>query len=179
MLLIWLRKPVYLRVGEVNGRVFVNNSGVGFYPHFVRQREEEEQRGHVKRMAFVLALRSVVQRYFRLRMKAHMGREEALERVTPFLFVGNNRYQTSGLYQSAPGELPVAPAARYAYFSAISMPSGASGPTGMKSNSIRPAWPIGRPCTWILAASTDLAFTRNTTPGASSLNHICSMTPSR
>ena len=29
--------------------------------------------------------------------------------------------------QSAPGELPVAPAARYSYFSAISMPSGASG----------------------------------------------------
>ena len=83
-------------VGEVNGRVFVNNSGVGFYPHFVRQREEEERRGHVKRMAFVLALRSVVRRYFRLRMKAHMGREEALERVTPFVFVGNNRYQTSG-----------------------------------------------------------------------------------
>jgi diacylglycerol kinase family enzyme len=84
-------------VGEVNGRVFVNNSGVGFYPHFVRQREEEERRGHIKRVAFVLALRSVVRRYFRLRMQAHMGREEALERVTPFLFVGNNRYQTSGL----------------------------------------------------------------------------------
>jgi diacylglycerol kinase family enzyme len=25
-------------VGEVNGRVLVNNSGIGFYPHFVRQR---------------------------------------------------------------------------------------------------------------------------------------------
>src|SRR5262245_61837412 len=67
----------------------------------------------------------------------------------------------------------------YGYFSAISMPSGASGPTGMKSKSIRPTWPRGRPCTWALAASTDSALTRNTTPGASSLNHICSMTPSR
>ncbi len=84
-------------VGEVNGRVFVNNSGVGFYPHFVRQREEQEQRGHIKRVAFMLALRSVVRRYFRLRMKAHMDQAEALEHVTPFLFVGNNRYQTSGL----------------------------------------------------------------------------------
>ena len=83
-------------VGEVNGRVFVNNSGVGFYPHFVRQREEEERRGHSKQAAFVLASRSVVRRYFRLRKKAHMGQEEALEHVTPFLFVGNNRYQTSG-----------------------------------------------------------------------------------
>jgi diacylglycerol kinase family enzyme len=84
-------------VGEVNGRVFVNNSGVGFYPHFVRQREEMERRGHVKRVAFALALRSLVRRYFRLRIEAHMGREEALEEVTPFLFVGNNRYRTSGL----------------------------------------------------------------------------------
>lgn len=83
-------------VGEVNGRVFVNNSGVGFYPHFVRQREKQEQRGHVKRVAFMLALRSVIRRYFRLRMKAHMNQAEAFERVTPFLFVGNNRYQTSG-----------------------------------------------------------------------------------
>jgi diacylglycerol kinase family enzyme len=84
-------------VGEVSGRVFVNNSGVGFYPHFVRQREEQERLGHVKRVAFTLALRSVVRRYFRLRMKLHMDREQALERLTPFLFVGNNRYRTSGL----------------------------------------------------------------------------------
>jgi diacylglycerol kinase family enzyme len=84
-------------VGEVNGRVFVNNSGIGFYPHFVRQREEQEQHGHVKRVAFVLALRSVIRRYFRLRIKVRMDQAEALEHVTPFLFVGNNRYQTTGL----------------------------------------------------------------------------------
>jgi YegS/Rv2252/BmrU family lipid kinase len=83
-------------VGEVNGRVFVNNSGVGFYPHFVRQREEQERHGHVKRVAFLLALRSVVRRYLRLRMRLHMNQAEALEHLTPFLFVGNNRYQTAG-----------------------------------------------------------------------------------
>jgi diacylglycerol kinase family enzyme len=85
-------------VGEVNGRVFVNNSGVGFYPHFVRQREEQEKHGHVKRVAFLLALRAVVRRYFRLRMKVHMDQADAFEHVTPFLFVGNNRYQTAGLH---------------------------------------------------------------------------------
>jgi diacylglycerol kinase family enzyme len=73
-------------MGEVNGRVFVNNSGLGFYPHFVRQREEQERRGRVKPAAFMIALRSVVRRYFCLRLKA----QEAL-------FVGSNRYQTSGL----------------------------------------------------------------------------------
>lgn len=83
-------------VGEVNGRAFVNNSGVGFYPHFVRRRETEERRGRERPVAVVLALISVVRRYFRLRMKLHMKEAEALERVTPFLFVGNNRYRTAG-----------------------------------------------------------------------------------
>jgi len=84
-------------VGEVNGRIFVNNSGIGFYPHFVRQREEQERHGHVKRVAFLIALRSVIRRYLRLRLKVHMDQAEALEQVTPFLFVGNNRYETAGL----------------------------------------------------------------------------------
>ncbi len=83
--------------GEVNGRVFVNNSGIGFYPHFVRQREELERRGHTKQIAFMLAVRSLVRRYFRLRIEVHMDKAEALEHVTPFLFVGNNRYETEGL----------------------------------------------------------------------------------
>jgi diacylglycerol kinase family enzyme len=84
-------------VGEVNGRVFVNNSGIGFYPHFVRQREELQRRGHVKRVAALIALRALFRRYFRLRMTLHMDEAEALEHLTPFLFVGNNRYQISGL----------------------------------------------------------------------------------
>lgn len=89
-------KIAFVDVGEVNGRVFVNNSGIGFYPHFVRQREALERRGHVKRVAFMLAVRSIVRRYLRLRIKLHMNQIEVLEHVTPFLFVGNNKYQTSG-----------------------------------------------------------------------------------
>ena len=84
-------------VGEVNGRVFVNNSGVGVYPHIVRQREDREQHGHVKWVAFVLAVGSVLRRYSRLRVRLHMDEAEALARVTPFLFVGNNRYEIAGL----------------------------------------------------------------------------------
>jgi diacylglycerol kinase family enzyme len=89
-------RMIEVDVGEVNGRVFVNNSGVGLYPHFVRQREAEERRGHEKRVAFMLALRSVVRRYLHLRVRLHMKEAEALERVTPFLFVGNNRYHAAG-----------------------------------------------------------------------------------
>ncbi len=90
-------QSIKVDVGEVNGRVFVNNSGVGFYPHFVRQREEQERLGYVKRAAFMLALKALARRYLRLRMKVHMNREQALESLTPFLFVGNNRYRTAGL----------------------------------------------------------------------------------
>ncbi len=82
-------------VGEVNGRVFVNNSGIGLYPRFVRLREEEEHQGHAKPVAFLLALRSLVRRDFRLRIK--VGHKETLDHLTPFLFVGANRYQISGL----------------------------------------------------------------------------------
>jgi diacylglycerol kinase family enzyme len=93
---IFTGRVAIVDVGDVNGRIFVNNSGFGFYPHFVRLREEQERRGHTKRVAFMLALRAVVRRYFRLRINVNMGEAEALEHVTPFLFVGNNQYQTSG-----------------------------------------------------------------------------------
>ena len=84
-------------VGEVNGRVFVNNSGTGPYPHIVRQREEQQRHGHAKSVAFVLAVWSVLRRYSRLRVKLRMDEAEALARLTPFLFVGNNRYEIAGL----------------------------------------------------------------------------------
>ncbi len=94
---VFTGKIAEVDVGEVNGRIFVNNSGIGFYPHFVRVREEQERLGHPKRIAFMLALHSLVRRYFRLRINVHMGEAQALEHLTPFLFVANNRYQTSGL----------------------------------------------------------------------------------
>ena len=84
-------------VGEVNGRVFVNNSGVGLYPHIVRQREGQQRHGHSKWVAFVIAVGSVLRRYSRLRVRVHMDEAEALARVTPFLFVGNNKYEVAGL----------------------------------------------------------------------------------
>src|SRR5208337_4826715 len=82
-------------VGEVNGRVFVNNSGIGLYPRFVRLREEEERQGHAKPVAFLLTLLYLVRRDFHLRMK--VGHRQALDQLTPFLFDGANRYTTSGL----------------------------------------------------------------------------------
>jgi diacylglycerol kinase family enzyme len=94
---IFTGQTIKVDVGEVNGRVFVNNSGIGLYPHIVRQREEQQRHGHVKWVAFVLAVGSVLRRYARLRVRLHMDEAEALARVTPFVFVGNNRYEIAGL----------------------------------------------------------------------------------
>ena len=88
---------VTVDVGEVNGRVFVNNSGIGIYPHIVRQREAQQRHGYRKPLAFILAVGSVLRRYSRLRVNLHLSEAEALARLTPFVFVGNNRYELVGL----------------------------------------------------------------------------------
>ena len=90
-------RVVRVDVGEVNGRVFVNNSGVGVYPHLVREREAEQRHGHPKWLAFALAVGEVLRRYSRLRVRMHLTETDALAQVTPFVFVGNNRYEVAGL----------------------------------------------------------------------------------
>ena len=90
-------RVVKVDVGEVNGRVFVNNSGIGVYPHLVRQREARRRHGHPKWLAFVIAVGAVLRRYSRLRVRQHLSEAEALARLTPFLFVGNNKYEVAGL----------------------------------------------------------------------------------
>ena len=90
-------RVVKVDVGEVNGRVFVNNSGIGVYPHLVREREAQQRRGHPKPVAFVIAVCAVLRRYSRLRVRLHLSEAEALARLTPFLFVGNNKYEVAGL----------------------------------------------------------------------------------
>jgi len=88
---------VKVDVGEVNGQVFVNNSGTGPYPYIVRQREGQQRRGHAKWIAFGLAVWAALRRYYRLRVKLNLDEAEAQARLTPFLFVGNNRYEVNGL----------------------------------------------------------------------------------
>lgn len=82
--------------GEVNGRVFVNNSSLGAYPRMVVHRERMKQSGWNKWASLVFAsLRALVRfRCLDIDLIA-AGQEHAL--VTPFLFVGNNRYTLDGL----------------------------------------------------------------------------------
>ena len=84
-------------VGEVNGRIFVNNSSLGLYPRIVRRRARLQAReGSGKWSAFARASLAVLRRYpfLSVRLDAD-GRR--IVRKTPFVFVGNNEYQMESL----------------------------------------------------------------------------------
>ena len=83
-------------VGEVNGRIFINNSSLGLYPRIVSRREAQQQRlARGKWTAFFWATIQALRRlpFLDLRI-AFEGRE--IFRRTAFLFVGNNEYEIAG-----------------------------------------------------------------------------------
>jgi diacylglycerol kinase family enzyme len=85
---------VRVDVGEVNGRIFINNSSLGLYPSIVRHREKQQERlGRGKWFAALWATLEVFRRYplFGVRLSADDGQE--FRRRTPFVFIGNNEYQ--------------------------------------------------------------------------------------
>jgi diacylglycerol kinase family enzyme len=80
-------------VGEVNGRRFVNNASIGLYPHIVSRRERQQERlGRSKWVAMLVAAAWVFRRYPVVTVVLHTG-DRVLPRTTPFVFVGNNRYE--------------------------------------------------------------------------------------
>jgi diacylglycerol kinase family enzyme len=82
-------------VGEVNGRIFVNNSGLGLYPDIVRNRERQQRLGRGKWPAFVWATLSALRRYPFLAVALVVDGKEVV-RKTPFVFIGNNEYRMEG-----------------------------------------------------------------------------------
>ncbi len=88
--------PIKVDVGEVNGRIFLNNSSLGIYPSLVRQRENQRKRlGLSKWTAFVWATLTLLRHYPFLNVHVTAnGKEHA--RLTPFVFIGNNEYQMEG-----------------------------------------------------------------------------------
>jgi diacylglycerol kinase family enzyme len=83
-------------VGEVNGRVFVNNSSLGIYPHIVHRRVVEQMRLRIgKRPAYIWATMHAFRRFPFLDLRIEVE-GKTLKRETPFLFVGNNEYEMTG-----------------------------------------------------------------------------------
>ena len=79
-------------VGEVNGRVFVNNSGVGAYPHLVVERRRQRRTRWVSE---AIAAATVLREYPQLLVEITGDGVDRVAR-TPFVFVGNNEYQMDG-----------------------------------------------------------------------------------
>ncbi len=85
-----------LDVGTMNGRTFVNNVSLGFYPRIVREREIERERGHGKWAAFAIALARSWVRYRTATVHLVIDGKPVVRR-TPFVFVGNGEYKVEGL----------------------------------------------------------------------------------
>jgi diacylglycerol kinase family enzyme len=84
-------------VGEVDGRVFLNNSSLGLYPRIVVDREAARRRLHLgKWPALARATWRALREPHALTITLHVD-GATLRRRTPFLFVGNNRYTLQGL----------------------------------------------------------------------------------
>lgn len=79
-------------VGEVNGRVFVNNSSVGLYPDVVRERNRHRWR---RRAGKALATLRATWRVLRKVKRRHIllaSADRGIIRDAPFAFIGNNDY---------------------------------------------------------------------------------------
>lgn len=86
-------RVAHVDAGEVNGRIFLNNSSLGLYPSIVREREKLQQRlGHGKWRAFFWASLAVLRRYPFLSVRLSTDEKE-LARTSPFIFIGNNEYE--------------------------------------------------------------------------------------
>jgi diacylglycerol kinase family enzyme len=82
-------------VGEVNGRIFLNNSSLGAYPAIVRLRDKYRATVGGKWIAALWAGLTVLRRrpFMAVRIVAE---GETIIRRTPLVLVGNNEYRMSG-----------------------------------------------------------------------------------
>ncbi|EYF02968.1 diacylglycerol/lipid kinase family protein [Chondromyces apiculatus] len=83
---------VQVDAGEVNGRLFVNNSTFGIHPSIIRYRDElRATRGMNKWVAYAMATAALVPNHALTAVRMITASGERWLR-TPFVFVGNNDY---------------------------------------------------------------------------------------
>ena len=88
-------------VGDVNGRLFLNNASLGLYAQMVEQRERLQHHQRLgKWRAMLRASLSVLRHPHTFSAVLHVDGKE-LRRRTPFVFVGNNDYIVQGPHAGA------------------------------------------------------------------------------
>ena len=92
--LIARRPQRQVDLGQMNERLFINNSAIGLYPLMLVNRDLQRRRlGRSKRLAMIVASLRTLWRFGRHRLALTINDQQA--RVdTPLLFVGNNDYRT-------------------------------------------------------------------------------------
>jgi len=81
-------------IGEMNDRVFINNSAIGLYPLMVVDRDLQRKRlGRSKRLAMIVASLRTLIRFNHHRLTLTVNEERTGRVDTPLLFVGNNDYR--------------------------------------------------------------------------------------
>lgn len=86
---------VRVDVGEVNGRIFLNNSSLGLYPAIVKLRELRPAKGLGKWAVAIWATIKALRRNMILSVRLEVD-GQSLSRRTPVVFVGNNQYTMAG-----------------------------------------------------------------------------------
>ena len=88
-------KVVALDTASVNDQFFINNSSIGLYPKIVKHRENFQQKGFRKWIAFLSAFLLVVNKNSFLHLHIVSSQKDIICKV-PILFIGNNRYIMKG-----------------------------------------------------------------------------------
>ena len=87
---------IFIDIGKVNNKFFINNSSIGVYQKLVRHRESLEDIGWTKLGASVVALAKTAWLYPSLNIKIKSKEKEIVVR-TPLVFIGNNEYLLEGV----------------------------------------------------------------------------------
>ncbi|MEY2580554.1 MAG: hypothetical protein QOE09_403 [Ilumatobacteraceae bacterium] len=85
-------------VGEVNGRVFVNNASIGVYPEMVSIRDEiRKRRGWGKLRAAPVAVVRTLRQLPVHHLRLTVDESRPLDVETPLLFIGNGSFDDNGV----------------------------------------------------------------------------------
>lgn len=90
-------RRIQVDLGEVNDKIFLNNSSLGLYVDIVRDRERQQHRlGRGKWPAAAWATLAALRRFPFLNVSLSVDGKQH-QRSTPFVFIGNNEYIMEGL----------------------------------------------------------------------------------